>query len=103
MDRRGWLHGLKFRLLYSCLAESPPVGCGWTTWSQLVGCSSCSSFVLERLPFNPIFQPSSVARGLADGLPGVHGQSTWSVLVADGPRCLHGRSVIVGAIILGLF
>jgi hypothetical protein len=65
----------------------------------------CSSLVLERLSFYPIFQPSSVTRDLADGPPGVHGQSAWSVLVADGLRCLHGRSIIKGVVVevRGLF
>jgi hypothetical protein len=90
---------LKFGLLCSCLTDSPPVGRERSTWSQLAGCSSCSSFVLERLPFDPIFQSSSAAGGLADGPPGVRGQSPWSVLWTDGPRCLHGRSVIVGAVL----
>jgi hypothetical protein len=90
---------LKFGLFCSCLADSPPVGRGQSAWSRLAWCSSCLSFVLERLPFDPIFRPSLVAGGLADGPPGVRGQSAWSVLVADGPRCLHGRSVIVGAVL----
>jgi hypothetical protein len=59
----------------------------------------CSSLVLERLPFNPIFQPSSVVGGLADGLPAVRGQSARGVSVTDGPRCLRRRSIIVGAVL----
>jgi hypothetical protein len=40
-----------------------------------------------------------------DGLPGVCGQFAWGVLVADGLRCLHGRSVIEVAVleVRGLF
>jgi hypothetical protein len=81
------------------MVDSPPVGRGQSAWSRLAWCSSCSSFVLERLPFDPILQPSSVAEGLADDLPGVCGQFALSVLVADGPRCLHGRSIIVGVVL----
>jgi hypothetical protein len=76
-----------------------------SAWSWLALCSSCSSLVLERLPLDPIFLPSSVAGCLADGLPGVRGQSAWGVLVAYGPRCLHGRSIIEGVVleVRGLF
>jgi hypothetical protein len=78
---------------------------GRSAWSWLAWCSSCSPLVLERLPFDPVFQPSSVAWCLANGPPGVRGQSAWSVLVADGPRFLHRRSVTEGAVleICGLF
>jgi hypothetical protein len=78
MGRRGRLHSLEFGLFCLCL-EDPSF--------------SCSSLVLERLPFDLIFQPSSVAGGLADGPPGVRRQ------LSDGPRCLHGWSVIVGAVL----
>jgi hypothetical protein len=66
---------------------------------RLALCSSCLSLFLKRPPFDPVFQPSSVARSLADDPPGVRGQSALGVLVADGPRCLHGRSIIVGAVL----
>jgi hypothetical protein len=62
-------------------------------------CSSCLSLVLERLLYDLVCQPSSVAGGLADGPPRVHGESAWGVFVANGPSCLHGRSVIVGAVL----
>jgi hypothetical protein len=65
----------------------------------LAWCSSCSSLILERLPFDPVFQPSSVAGGLADGPPRVRVQSAWGVLVADGAMCLHGWFVTVGAVL----
>jgi hypothetical protein len=90
---------LKFELLCSCLADSPPVGRGWSAWSRLAGCSLCSSLVLEHFHFDPVFQPSSVAGCLEDGPPGVRGQSAWGVLVAVGPWCLHERSIIEGAIL----
>jgi hypothetical protein len=72
-----------------------PCGAGWIGILRV----RCSLFVLEHLPFDPFLQPSSVAGGLADSPPGVRGQSTWSVLVADGPRCLHGQSVIDSAVL----
>jgi hypothetical protein len=97
--RRGCPRGLEFGLLCSCLAHSSPIGRGRSAWSRLARCSSCLSLVLERLPFDPFSQPSSVAGSLANGPPGVRGQSARRVLVADGPRCLHGRSVIVGAVL----
>jgi hypothetical protein len=59
---------------------------------MFIACS-CVSF------FRSNFGPFLVAGGLADGMPGVHGQSACSVLVADGPRCLHGRSIIEGAVL----
>jgi hypothetical protein len=34
-----------------------------------------------------------------DGQPRFRGQSARSELVVDGPRCLHGWSVIVGAVL----
>jgi hypothetical protein len=76
---------LEFGLFCLCLADNPPIGRGRSAPSRLALCSSCSSLVLERLPFDLFFQPSSVAGCLADGLPGVRGQSAWGVLVADGP------------------
>jgi hypothetical protein len=42
---------------------------------------------LACLSFDLFSQPSSVAGSLADGPPGVCGQSARRVLVADGPRC----------------
>jgi hypothetical protein len=98
-----WFGSLGFRLglLCSCLADGPPIGHGQSTWRQLSWCSSCSSLVLERLSFDPIFQLFSVAGGLADGLPRIRGQSAWGELVVDGPRCLHERSVIFAAILEG--
>jgi hypothetical protein len=68
-------------------------------WRQLAWRSSFLSLVLKRHPFNLFFQPSSVAGGLADDPPMVRGQSARSELVADGPRCLHRRPVIVGAVL----
>jgi hypothetical protein len=90
---------LKFGLFCSCLADSPPVGRGRSAWSLLARRSSCSSLVLERRPFDLFFQPSSVVGGLVDGQPRFRGQSARSELVVDGPRCLHGWSVIVGAVL----
>jgi hypothetical protein len=49
--------------------------------------------------FNLFSQRSSVAESLADGPPGVRGQSVRRVMVADGPRCLHRQSVIIGAVL----
>jgi hypothetical protein len=46
---------LEFGLFCSCLADSLPIGRGWSTWTQLALCSSCSSLVLERLIFDPFF------------------------------------------------
>jgi hypothetical protein len=81
--RTGCPHGLEFGLFCSCLADSLPIARGRSAWRQLDWCSSCSSLVLERLPFDLLFQPSSVAGGLANGPPAVRGQSVRSVLVAD--------------------
>jgi hypothetical protein len=44
-------------------------------------------------------QPSSGSGSLVDGPPGVYGQSARRVLVADGPRCLHRRAIIVAAVL----
>jgi hypothetical protein len=85
---------LEFGLFCSCLRNSPPIDRGQSAWRQLDWCSSCSSLVLERHFFDPIFRLSSIAGGLADGTPGFCGQSACSVLVADGPRCLHRRSIL---------
>jgi hypothetical protein len=51
------------------------------------------------LSFDPFSQRTSVAGSLADGPPVVCGQSARRVLVADGPRCLRERSIIVGAVL----
>jgi hypothetical protein len=52
-----------------------------------VACSGASSFQSS-------FPAILIAVSLADGPPGVRGQPAWGVLVVDGPRCLHRRSVI---------
>jgi hypothetical protein len=71
MGRRGCSRGLELGLLCSCLADSPPVSRGRSAWSQLAQCSSCSSLVLERLPFDPFSQPSSITGNLVDSPPRV--------------------------------
>jgi hypothetical protein len=99
IGRRGCAHGFELRLLCLCLVDSPPVGRGRYAWSRLARCSSCSSLVLACLSFDPFSQSSSVAGSLADDTPGFHGQSARTVLVADGPRCLHGRSFNDGIVL----
>jgi hypothetical protein len=37
---------------------------------------------------------------LADGPCEIHGQSAWCAVLADGPWCLHERSVIEGAVLV---
>jgi hypothetical protein len=97
MGRRGCARGLELELLCSCLVDSPPVGRGRCAWSRLDRCSSCSSLVLACLSFDLFCLPSSVARSLADGLPGVRGQS--AAKVWRRPRCLawHGEARCPGA------
>jgi hypothetical protein len=90
-DRRGCPRDLKFGLLCSCLANSPH-GVSWLSVLRV------HHLFLSVFLF-PFFQSSSVAESLADGPPGVRGQSARSVLVADGSRCLHRWSVIVGAVL----
>jgi hypothetical protein len=88
------------------VADSPPTGRRQSTWRLSAGCSSCSLCVLERLLFNPFPSCFGVAECLADSPPGVadnppggHGQSTWCAILTDGLWCLHGRSVIEGAVL----
>jgi hypothetical protein len=89
------------------VVDSPPRGRGQSAWCLSAGCSSCSLCVLERLLFDPFPSCFGVAECLADSPPGVadnpprgHGQSVWCVILTDGLRCLHRRSIIEDAVLV---